>query len=75
MGFLGYSRAELDAAYERGRREGRSSATDNVGRDTRTVWWLSAYHVMLRGGRPPMLCPDDIVDDVRAALERQKPVV
>jgi hypothetical protein len=76
---FGYSQHDIDAAYARGRkrgnREGKREASDKYGHDANRVWWKWCYSELMAGNRPPMMCPPEIVDQVREKIRRDRPGV
>lgn len=61
MSLFGYDESDLAAARRQGEREGE-----------RRVWKMWCRRNLIRGQKPPMFCPNDVIDEVRADLHRER---
>lgn len=78
MGLLGiYSKAEVARAYwngySAGKLAGKKKYADRAGRRASHIWSLWCRSNLRAGRKPPLLCPSDIIDEVRADLARERP--
>lgn len=75
MTIVGHSDETLEIAIHNARLEAKKEFGDRVGRSANEVWKYWIRNELNHERRPPMLAPDELIDEVRQDLEREKPGV
>jgi hypothetical protein len=79
MPIIGHSDEALEIATYNARldaeRKTKKEYADRVGRSANEVWQLWIRNELLHEHKPPAFAPDELIDEVRQDLEREKPGV